>query len=313
MAAELVYRGALRGHSNWVTSIATSAEQPDMIVTGSRDKTLIVWQLTRDVDNYGIPRRSLTGHSHFVQDVAISSDGQFALSGSWDGSLRLWDLSKGATIRRFVGHTKDVLSVAFSADNRQIFSASRDRTVKLWNTLGECKMDIVANGHQDWVSCVRFAPHQNGPLIVTAGWDKVVKVWNLTTCQLERNLTGHEGFLNTITVSPDGSLCASGGREGRIMLWDLSEGKPLYSLEAGDVIHALVFSPNRYWLVAATESKIKIWDLESKKIVAEPDIEFNPESKKALKPFAASLAWSSDGSTLFAGYTDSTVRVWSIV
>ncbi len=37
------------------------------------------------------------------------------------------------------------------------------------------------------------------------------------------------------------------------MLWDLQEGKRLYSLDAGDVIHSLVFSPNRYWLCAATQ------------------------------------------------------------
>lgn len=48
------------------------------------------------------------------------------------------------------------------------------------------------------------------------------------------------------------------------MLWDLNEGKHLYSLEAGDVVNALVFSPNRYWLCAATASCIKIFDLESK-------------------------------------------------
>ena len=53
-----------------------------------------------------------------MQDVVVSSDGQFALSGSWDGTLRLWDLNNGSTTRRFVGHTKDVLSVAFSHDNR---------------------------------------------------------------------------------------------------------------------------------------------------------------------------------------------------
>ena len=55
-----------------------------------------------------------------AQDVVISSDGQFALSGSWDGTLRLWDLNTGSTTRRFVGHAKDVLSVAFSVDNRQV-------------------------------------------------------------------------------------------------------------------------------------------------------------------------------------------------
>jgi len=48
------------------------------------------------------------------------------------------------------------------------------------------------------------------------------------------------------------------------MLWDLNDGKHLYSLEAGDVVNSLVFSPNRYWLCAATSSSIKIFDLESK-------------------------------------------------
>ena len=56
------------------------------------DKTLIMWELTRDETSYGNPKRRLRGHSHFVSDVVMSSDGQFALSGSWDGTLRLWDL-----------------------------------------------------------------------------------------------------------------------------------------------------------------------------------------------------------------------------
>ena len=72
------------------------------------------------------------------------------------------------------------------------------------------------------------------------------------------------GYINTVSVSPDGSLAASGGKDGITMLWDLNEGKHLYSLEAGDVVNALVFSPNRYWLCAATASCIKIFDLESK-------------------------------------------------
>lgn len=65
-------------------------------------------------------------------------------------------------------------------------------------------------------------------------------------------------YLNTVTVSPDGSLCASGGKDGTAMLWDLKEGKRLYSLDAGDIIHSLVFSPNRYWLCAATTAGIKV-------------------------------------------------------
>jgi len=80
------------------------------------------------------------------------------------------------TTRRFVGHTNDVLSVSFSADNRQIVSGSRDRTIKLWNTLGDCKYTITDKGHTEWVSCVRFSPNPQNPVIVSAGWDKLVKV-----------------------------------------------------------------------------------------------------------------------------------------
>lgn len=106
----------------------------------------------------------------------ISSDGAYALSASWDKTLRLWELSTGTTTRRFVGHTNDVLSVSFSADNRQIVSGSRDRSIKLWNTLGDCKFTITDKGHTEWVSCVRFSPNPQNPVIVSSGWDKLVKV-----------------------------------------------------------------------------------------------------------------------------------------
>jgi guanine nucleotide-binding protein subunit beta-2-like 1 protein len=267
--------------------------------------------LTRDDEKFGVAKRRLKGHSHYVQDVAISSDGQFALSGSWDGTLRLWDLNSGTTTRSFTDHSKDVLSVAFSADNRQIVSGSRDKSIKLWNTLGQCKFTITDEGHKEWVSCVRFSPNLAAPLIVSAGWDKMVKVWNLTNCRLRTNLIGHTGYVNTVTVSPDGSLCASGGKDGTAMLWDLNEGRHLSSLDAGDIIHALVFSPIRYWLCAATASAIKIWDLESKVCVDElkPEIK---QSKKAVPIQCISLAWSADGTTLFAGYTDNVIRVWGV-
>merc|ERR1712093_344990 len=109
MTEQLILKGTLEGHSGWVTSLATSLENPNLLLSGSRDKTLIQWNLTRDESSYGYPKRSLHGHSHIVSDVVISSDGAYALS------------------------------VSFSADNRQIVSGSRDRTIKLWNTLGDCK------------------------------------------------------------------------------------------------------------------------------------------------------------------------------
>ena len=94
--------------------------------------------------------------------------------------------------------------------------------------------------------------------------DGLLQVWELSKFKLKTNHYGHTGYINTVSVSPDGSLAASGGKDGITMLWDLNEGKHLYSLEAGDIVNALVFSPNRYWLCAATATCTKIFDLESK-------------------------------------------------
>lgn len=320
----MTLRGELRGHAGWVTAIATtepSTDQPPKLLSASRDKTIIVWDLEETdhgdmgdgrVPLAGKPLRALRGHSHFVEDVVISSDGQFALSASWDATLRLWNIESGKSTCRFIGHTKDVLSCAFSAENRQIVSGSRDKSVKLWNTLGECKFDITDNGHTEWVSCVRFSPENRAnPLIVSCGWDNLVKVWQLNNCKLICNLIGHSGYLNTVTISPDGSLCASGGKDGTAMLWDLNEGKRLYSLDADDIIHALVFSPNRYWLCAATSSNIKVWDLETKELVETLELPVESVTGSSM-PHCLSLCWSSDGTNLYSGYTDNVIRVWHV-
>merc|ERR1712029_1282205 len=267
---------------------------------------------TREDGQYGYPQKRLTGHGHFVSDVVLSSDGHFALSGSWDHTLRLWDLGTGSSTRRFESHSKEVLSVAFSADNRQIVSGSRDKTIKLWNTLAQCKYTIQEEAHNDWVSCVRFSPNNQNPIIVSCGWDKMVKVWSLQNCKLKTDHIGHHGYLNTVTMSPDGSLCASGGKDAKAMLWDLNDGKHRYTLDNNDIINALCFSPNRYWLCAATGPVIKIWDLESKNMVEDlkPEVPSRSGNKPPVQPQCLSMAWSADGQTLFAGYSDNKIRVW---
>jgi len=334
-------QGVLKGHKGWVTCIGTSAEDPNKVLSGSRDKTIIVWKLnegqpiTNEEDGdtqLGQMQRRLVGHHHFVQDLDISSDGHFALSASWDNTLRLWDLNSGQTENQFRGHTKDVMSVAFSSDNRQVVSGSRDKTIKLWNVIGECKYTMnrgnenakpAQTSHDDWVTCCRFSPSPEEPVIVSAGCDGLVKVWNLQKCELKFCLVGHKQQINTVTVSPDGSLCASGGKDKQAMLWDLNEGGHLSTLDAGKEINALCFSPNRYWLCAACGSSIKIWDLESKQEVGvldyassngdeDHEAQHGGRRSKKVPVLCTSLAWSHDGSTLFAGYTDHLIRVYRL-
>ena len=79
------------------------------------------------------PLLSFTGHSGGVTSVAIAPDGRTALSGSWDKTLKLWDLASGKELRTFTGHSGGVTSVAIAPDGRTALSGSRDKTLRLWD------------------------------------------------------------------------------------------------------------------------------------------------------------------------------------
>lgn len=316
-AAEPVYRGDLKGHDDWVTCIRAADGDDSVLLSTSRDKKLMVWNYCPDKQEgaAGYARRAYTGHSQAIQDFCLSSNSKYAITASWDKTMRLWDIETGESMRTFIGHTSDVFSVALSPDNRQIVSGSRDKTIRLWNTMASCKFVLEENGHSDWVSCVRFSPTQDQTLVVSAGWDRVVKVWDLTNCKLHSNLMGHTSALHTVTISPDGSLCASGGKDGVAMLWDVSDCKHLYSINAESPINCLAFSPCQYWLAAATDQGVRIWSLEDKKVlfeIARPVGEKKANAlekpeyprKSSFTPWCTCLAWSSDGRTLFTGHSD---------
>lgn len=173
----LVLRGTLEGHNGWVTSLATSAGQPNLLLSASRDKTLISWKLTGDDQKFGVPVKSFKGHSHIVEDCTLTENGAYALSGSWDKTLRLWDVATGETFQTFVGHKGDVMSVAIDKKASMIISGSRDKSIKVWSIKGDCLATLI--GHNDWVSQVRIANSSDDDdkvTVISAGNDKMVKV-----------------------------------------------------------------------------------------------------------------------------------------
>jgi guanine nucleotide-binding protein subunit beta-2-like 1 protein len=134
---QLKLKGFMKAHGGWVTSLAVgeelrNGEKVEFLLSGSRDRTLIKWELDEKKDDeedreWGRPKKMYTGHSHFISEICMTNDSRFAFSASWDGSVRLWNIEQGKTISQLIGHEKDVLSVALSADDRQIITGGLDK------------------------------------------------------------------------------------------------------------------------------------------------------------------------------------------
>lgn len=301
----------VKGHLECVTCLSVCFNDPEIIISGSRDKTIVIWGIKKKEKTTIIPLKRLKGHSHFVSDVKISSDGKFLISSSWDNSLRLWNINSGKTIQSFIGHQKDVLSVCFSKDQRQILSGSRDGTIRLWNTIGKCKRVFKEDSKNYWIIFVYFLPFEPVSFL-SCSWDGTIEIWNMELNQIEKRLKGHKGYVHSIAISPDSSLCASGGHDGSVMLWDLQEGKHLYSLLVGEKIYSICFSPNRYWLCASTDSEILIWDLESKEIINKITTKDTGIEKPTRNSTCFTMVWSSDGMVLFSGYRGGQIKLWQL-
>jgi WD40 repeat protein len=160
-----------RGHQKSVTSVAFSADGKS-IVSGSRDRTVRVWDATT-----GTQQHILTGHEDWVRSVAFSADGKSIVSGSDDGTVRVWDATTGTQQHILTGHEGYVNSVAFSADGKSIVSGSDDRTVRVWDATTGTQQHILT-GHEDWVTSVAFSA--DGSSIVSRSYGKV-RYWDAAT------------------------------------------------------------------------------------------------------------------------------------
>eukprot|EP01090_Pellita_catalonica_P009005 TRINITY_DN20063_c0_g1_i1.p1 TRINITY_DN20063_c0_g1~~TRINITY_DN20063_c0_g1_i1.p1 ORF type:complete len:310 (-),score=57.68 TRINITY_DN20063_c0_g1_i1:37-966(-) len=307
MSTMLKVVATLDGHSDRVTAIAVSGQ--GTVLSSSRDHKLIVWGKKGADYNQ---EKELIGHHHYVEDGAFSHDGMSAVSASGDNSVRVWDVKKGTLIRELNGHNAAVMGACFSSDNTHIVSASTDKTIKLWSINGECEWTSSENdSHTMPISSLQVVPSTK-LRCVTTSLDKTIKIWDFAdgSGKLTSTLEGHKESVVTVTVSPDGSLAAVGDKANLIHLWDLNVPKLLIALEAKDEIHDLIFSPTKYWLFAATASGISIFDLATKTVIEDVNIKANNEFSVA--PVCFCLAASADGTTIFAGCSDGSIRVYCV-
>lgn len=229
---------------------------------------------------------TLTGHQGPVRACACSNDGRRILSGSADGTLKLWDAGTGAELLTFKGHAGPVTACAFSPDEETVLSGSEDGTLKLWRVETAIEQATLG-GHTGPVRACAFS--RRGDHIVSAGGgdDRSLKLWDARTGAELLTLTGHEGEVLTCAFSPDGALIISGSADKTLKLWEAATGNLLFTLEKHQgPIRACAVSPDGNRLVSGAGfvaakamfsfsevMELAAWDLTSRPGRVAPSLE----------------------------------------
>ena len=287
-------------------------------------------------------KATLEGHTDNVWSVAFSPDGQMLASGSWDQTVRVWDVETEQLLHALTGHTHHVTSVAFSPDGQTLASGSWDGTIRLWNP-HTAKSKRTLTEHRAGVTSVAFSP--DGRILASGGADQTIRLWNTTTWRVENTLTGHTHIVESVAFSPDGDTLASGSRDETIHLWNPNTAKHIKTLTATDTVNRLAFSPtDRNTLASGSwDNTVRLWDIDAsvQKQTITPDpgwirpVAFSPDGQTlaiggpgiflwdmdtgqylpalGVSGDVLSITFSPDGQTLASGSSDHLVRLSNFI
>ncbi len=202
-------------------------------LTRSDDGTARLWDLAtgrclrvltgRRVSLDETTRERYLGH---VQELSVrfSASSRYALTGSDDGTVRLWDLATGGCLRRIeldgkVG-SKVTTLVCSSPTGRYaiIVVGYGGDPPQLWDVVHGRRL-CTLTGHTGWVTAVCFSP--DGRHALSGGNDGTARLWDLHTGRCLHTLAGHRGGVASVCFSPDGSFALSGSADGTARLWEL--------------------------------------------------------------------------------------------
>ncbi|HUT92742.1 MAG TPA: alpha/beta hydrolase fold domain-containing protein [Thermoguttaceae bacterium] len=247
---------------------------------------------------------TLTGHGGYVSAVAFSPDDSLLVTGSWDGTARLWDVASGKEVRTLAHHKMAVISVAFSPDGRLLAVGSDDTTVTLWE-VATGRLVRTLDEHSSYVLSVTFSP--DGRLLASSTAHGKIKLWDVSSGQEVRSLEGQTMAVYCLAFSPDGRQLASGSRDATIVFWEVAGGKRLRTLKIGPgqyYVYSIAFSPDGCRLASgSTGGGMRMFDVATGEPVW-------IDSIGNTQPYVWPLAFGAEGRWIVSGNGAGRVQFW---
>jgi WD40 repeat protein len=251
---------------------------------------------------------ALGGHQARVGSLAFSPDGQWLVTGSLDGTARLWSIGLPEIQPRILqGHKDGVWAVAFSPDGQWLATGGLDGMAYLWSMAEPGAAPRVLQGHQESILSLAFSPDSRW--LATGSADNTIRLWSIEAPEAEAwLLQGHTAEVGTVAFSPDGQRLASGSFDNTARLWSVEEPGSVLRILQGhtDIVWEVAFSPDGEWLATGGRDGVaRLWSID------EPGAP--PRPLQGHASWIVDLAFSPDSQWLATGSADSTARVWSLV
>jgi cytochrome c len=193
----------------------------------------------------------LRGHGGPVRTLAISPDGEQAISGSFDSSAIRWSLTRNAAEQVLRFHADAVNAVAFLQDGR-VATAGADGRIALWSA-GKQEPDTVLVGHTAPIAALAVSP--DGTTLASASWDHTVRLWPLAG-GASRVLEGHTQNVNGVAFTPDGSAVVSVGYDLTVRIWPFSGIGAPTDVTVPSPLNAVIVAPDGEIAAAGADGKV---------------------------------------------------------
>src|SRR2546421_2060307 len=243
-------------------------------------------------------------HTDIVMSLAFSPDERRLASGSFDGSVKLWDVESRALL--WSGrHPKSTLCLALAPDGQLLASGGADGTVRCWEAqLGTPVQELP---HPGAVFALAWSP--DGRLLASGDTLGTIRLWQRQQsgpARLWQALEAHSNWVRGLAFAPDGGSLFSGSEDGTLRLWDVQGGEPLRVLQGYTAaLNDLDWRPDGTAIASAgSDSEVILWQVE--------DLGGGrpPELLHGHAWSVCGVGWRPDGGVLARSGWEDAIRLW---